>query len=158
MQLVASLSSPCSLVVDVSFWATSLLGVAVRRVFCGCFFFPLLVMLPSEIPKLPTDLPVRGFPTVWNLFLLYHSLPRMGLCLSFISHILSYLLLKKTGCLSGCLWCPLPAFRSYFVEVSQHSNDLLMNLWGRKWSPQPIPPSSWDHPLVGPICMTRLLP
>ena len=28
-------------------------------------------------------------------------------------------------------WCPLPAFRSCFVEVTQHSNDLLMNLWGR---------------------------
>ena len=26
--------------------------------------FFLLVMLPSEIPKLPTDLPVRGFPTM----------------------------------------------------------------------------------------------
>ncbi|KAB0384401.1 hypothetical protein FD755_006318, partial [Muntiacus reevesi] len=28
-------------------------------------------------------------------------------------------------------WCPLPAFRSCFVEVSQHSGDLLMNFWGR---------------------------
>ena len=32
-------------------------------------------------------------------------------------------------------WCPPPTFRSCFVEVAQHSNDLLMNLWGRKWSP-----------------------
>ena len=32
-------------------------------------------------------------------------------------------------------WCPLPAFRSCFVEVAQHSNDLLMSLRGRKWSP-----------------------
>ena len=51
------------------------------------FFFPLPVLLPSEIPKLPIDLPVRGFPTVWK-FLLHHSLPRTGLhpelfCLSF---------------------------------------------------------------------------
>ena len=29
------------------------------------------------------------------------------------------------------------------MEVAQHSNDLLMNLWGRKWSPCPIPPLSW---------------
>ena len=36
-------------------------------------------------------------------------------------------------------WCPLPAFRSCFVEVAQHSNDPLMNLRGRKWSPHPIP-------------------
>ena len=34
-------------------------------------------------------------------------------------------------------WCPLPAFRSYSVEAAQHSNDLLMNLWGRKWSSHP---------------------
>ena len=32
-------------------------------------------------------------------------------------------------------WCPLPVFRSCFVVFAQHSNDLLMNLWGRKWSP-----------------------
>jgi len=37
-------------------------------------------MLPSEIPKLHTDLPVRGFPAIWKLILLHHSLPRMGLC------------------------------------------------------------------------------
>ena len=44
----------------------------------GLFVFPLLVMLPSEIPKLPTELPVRGFPGVWKL-LLHDSLPRMDL-------------------------------------------------------------------------------
>ena len=26
------------------------------------------------------------------------------------------------------------------MEVAQHSNDLLMNLWGRRWCPLPIPP------------------
>ena len=35
-------------------------------------------------------------------------------------------------------WCPPPAFRSCFVEFAQHSNDLLINFWGRKWSPWPI--------------------
>ena len=47
------------------------------------------------------------------------------------------------GCLSECL-VPLPAFGSCFVEFAQLSNDLLMNLWGIKWSPCPIPlPSYW---------------
>ena len=46
---------------------------------CVCFPFSLLVMLPSEIPKLPTDPLVRGFPAVWKL-LLHNSLPRTGLC------------------------------------------------------------------------------
>ena len=39
-------------------------------------------------------------------------------------------------------WWPPPAFRSCFVEVAQHSNDLLMTLWGRNWSPHPIPHQS----------------
>jgi len=30
-------------------------------------------MLPSDNPKLPTDLPVRGFPGVWKLLLFYDS-------------------------------------------------------------------------------------
>ena len=40
-------------------------------------------------------------------------------------------------------WYPLPAFRSCFVEFTQHWNVLLMNLLGRKWSPCPIPLPSW---------------
>ena len=35
-------------------------------------------MLPSEIPKLPTDPPVRVFPGVWKL-LFYDSFPGMVL-------------------------------------------------------------------------------
>ena len=38
------------------------------------FFFLLPVMLPSEIPKLPTDPPVREFLTVWK-FLLHATSP-----------------------------------------------------------------------------------
>ena len=65
-------------------------------------------MLPSEIPKLPTDPPVRGFPGVSNfssfmtLFPGQVSIPNSFVSL-FIFYILSYLLLKKMGCLSGCL-------------------------------------------------------
>ena len=40
------------------------------------YLFLLPVMLPSVIPKLPTDPPVRWFPTVWKILLLYDSLPR----------------------------------------------------------------------------------
>ena len=51
------------------------------------YLFIVLVTLPSEIPKLPIDPPVRVFPGVWKL-LFYSSLPGMGLhpylfCLSF---------------------------------------------------------------------------
>ena len=65
-------------------------------------------MLPSEILKLPTDPLVRGFPAVWKFLLFHDSLPRMvSIPNSFVSllifYILSYLLLKTVGCLSGCL-------------------------------------------------------
>ena len=42
------------------------------------------------------------------------------------------------------IWGPPPVFRSCFVEIAPHTDDLLMYLWGRKWSPCPIPPPSWD--------------
>ena len=61
-------------------------------------------MLPSEIPKLPTD-PSKGF-LLWKLLLLHNFLPRMLTFVSFFFFffsILSYLLLKRMGCLSECL-------------------------------------------------------
>ena len=62
----ASLFNPHLLVVDASLWATSLLGVAVRHISCGVYFFIFLlpVMLPSDIPQLPTEPPVRGYPGI----------------------------------------------------------------------------------------------
>ena len=51
---------------------------------------------------------------------------------------LSYLLSKRMGCLSGCLVFS-DSVQKFFVEVAQHSNDLLMNLWGRKLCLHPIP-------------------
>ena len=57
-------------------------------------FFPLLVMLPSEIPKLPTDQLVRGFPCVWKL--LHDSVPNPFVSL-FVFYILSYLLSIENG-------------------------------------------------------------
>ena len=95
-------------------------------------------MLPSEIPKLPTDPPERGFPAVWKLLLLHDrspSLTLLSLSLSFIFGPTSFR--REWAAFLGA-WCPLPVFRSCFMEVAQHSNDLLMNLWEKKWSPHPF--------------------
>ena len=78
-------------------------------------------MLPSVIPKLPTNPPVRGFPGVWKLILFYDSLPGMvsfpnSLVSLFIFYILSYLLLKTMGCLSGCLVSPT-RFQKLFCGI-----------------------------------------
>ena len=63
-------------------------------------------MLPSEIPKLPTDLPVGGFPTVWKLLLMTPSQGQGSVPNSFVSlfvlFVLSYLLLKRMGSISEC--------------------------------------------------------
>ena len=103
----AFLFSPCLLVVDASVWATSLLGVAIRPEICGGYlfiYFSSRLCCPLEIPKLPTDPPVRGFPGVWKLlpFLGWISVPNSFVSL-FIFYILSYLLLKPMGCLPECL-------------------------------------------------------
>ena len=63
-------------------------------------------MLPSEVPRLVTDSPVRVFPGVWKLLSLLRlpsqdRSPSLPLCLSF--YLFSYLLLKTMGCFSGCL-------------------------------------------------------
>ena len=65
-------------------------------------------MLPSEVPRLATDLPVRVFPGVWKpLFFKTPFLGRISIPTSFVSlfifYIFSYLLSKTMGCFSGCL-------------------------------------------------------
>ena len=63
--------SPLLLVADASVWGTFLLGVAFMHVICGFYLFFLPGRLPSEIQKLPPYPPVRGFPGVWKLPLLW---------------------------------------------------------------------------------------
>ena len=109
-----------------------------RILCCGgggfLFFFSLPVMLPSEIPKLPTDLSVRGFPTVWKLLLLHDSPQDRSSSLTVWSLFLSFIFCptsfqREWAAFLGA-WCPPPVYRSCFVEVAQHSNELLMNMWG----------------------------
>ena len=112
------------------------------------FFLP--VMLSSVLPKLGTDSAVRRFPGVWKLLLFKSPFPgRNSVPPSFVPffvfYIFSYLLSKTWVPFLGA-WCPLPAFRSCFVEFSQRLNVLWMNLWGRKCSPHPTPLPSWLLP------------
>ena len=93
--------------VDVSVWATSPSGVASRCVFCKVLFFSLQFVLPFEIPKLPQTRWWEGFLVFGNLHFMTPSLGRVFIPNSFVSLfvfcLLSYLLLKRMGCLSGCL-------------------------------------------------------
>ena len=65
-------------------------------------------MLPSKVPRLATDLPVRVFPGVWKPLFFKTPFPgRESVPTSFVSlfifYIFSYLLSKTMGCFSGCL-------------------------------------------------------
>ena len=100
-------------------------------------------MLPSEVPMLTTDSPVRVFPGVWKpLFFKTPFLGWISIPPSFVSLFIFYIFfLPFLGA-----WCPLSTFRTCFVEFAQRSNVPLMNFCGRKWSPCPIPLPSEDHP------------
>ena len=96
-------------VADASIWATSLLGVVVRHLFCGVFFFlfpPSYVAL--WIPKLPTDLPVIGFPVFGNVSFMTPSLGWVSI-LTLLSLFLSF------------IFCPTSFRRAFSVPVSSTS-------------------------------------
>ena len=94
-------------------------------------------MLPSEVPRLTRDAPVRVFPGVWKHLSFLRlpswdrspSLPLLSLLLSFI--FFPTFFRRQWAAFLGA-WCPLPAFRSCLVEFAQLSNVLSMNLSGEK--------------------------
>ena len=95
------------------------------------YLFFLLVMLPSEVPRLATHSPVRVFPGVWKSLFFKTPFPgRISIPTSFASlfvfYIFSYLLSNTMGCFSGCLmssagvqklfWGIYSAFKCSFDE------------------------------------------
>ena len=108
------------------------------------FFFP--VMLPSVLPRLAQTRQWGSESVSWCLETsLFSRIPSWGRApsLPLLSLFLSFIFFPTSfrwqwAAFLGA-WCPLLAFRSCFVEFTQHLNVLLMNLWGRKWSPRPIP-------------------
>ena len=138
-----SLFSPRLLVADGRVWATSSLGVAVRRLICGFYlFFPpdCNALWDSKTPHRPASERVS-----WCLETSLSRLPPQDASpsLTLLSLFLSFTFCptffwRQWAAFLGT-WCPPPAFRSCFVVFVQCSNDLSMNLWGRKWSPCLIP-------------------
>ena len=112
-------------------WASRLLlfwqlELGAESVFCFVLFFSQLCC-PLKFQNSPQTHQWEGFLLFGNFF----TTPSPGLVSvanSFVSlfvfYILSYLFQREwTAFLSA--WCPSPAF-SCFVEVAQHSNDLLI--------------------------------
>ena len=125
---------------------TFLLGVAFRHVICGFYLFFLPFWLPSEIWKLPPDLPVRGFPGVWKLPLLRLPSRDGSLSLALLSLFLSFIFCptsfqRQWAAFLGA-WCLLLVIRSYFVVCSSF-NCSFDEFVGEKVAPGPIPSPSW---------------
>ena len=130
----------------------SLLGVVVRHVLCVCVCVCVsspgyVALWDSKTPHRPArervSYCVETSPSSWLP-------PQDGSSSQTLLSLLCFVFCptsfwREWAALLGA-WCPLPAFRSCFVEVAQHSDHLLMNLWWRKWPPCPIPLPSWDHP------------
>ena len=151
----ASPPSPYSLGVDMSLWAASQLVIAIQHEICGDFFlsfflfFFFFVMLPSEIPKFP------HWHRLWEGFLLCgifsFPTPSPGLVstsksfVSFHLYLLSYLISKRLICLSGYLGSSTSIQKLFCGSCFMYRWSFVY-LWGRKWSPHPTPPPSWDCP------------
>ena len=104
-------------------------------------------MLPSEIPKLPPDPPVKWFPIV-ETSPSQHP-PQDGspsltfVSLSFFSFIFCPISFWREWAAFLGAWCPLPALFCGSCSTFKWTFDEFV---GEKVVPCPIPPPSWDHP------------
>ena len=111
----------------------------------GFIYFSSQLSCPPRFENFPQTRQREGF-LVFGNSLCYSSLPgRVSVPRSFVSLfifcILSRLLSKTMGCFSGRL-VSAASDQKLFLQFAQRSDVLSMNLWGRKWSPRPVPPPS----------------
>ena len=154
----ASLPRPHLQVSEMSSWATFLLVVAVRWVFSVCVCVCVSARTHTRVhvrvlSYLFCPLKFQSSPQtcLWQCFLLCGNFSSFmtpsPICVSFPKSFVSVFVFcifptsfwRDLAAFLGA-WCPLPVLRSCFEEVAQHSNDLLLNLLGRKQSPHPIRP------------------
>ena len=135
-------------VADVSIWATSPLAVAVRRLFCRAFFFspPSYVALwDSKTPPKPACERISyGLETSPSQLLPQDGSPSLNLSSLFLSFIFCPTSFQM-GCLSGCL-VSSASIQKLFCESCSALKWSFDESVGRKWSPRPIPPPSWECP------------
>ena len=148
----ASLPSPHSLVANASTWATSLLGVVVRQVFC-CFFF--FFFSPSYISpwRFHNSRQIclsEGFLLCGNFssFMIHSpgwvSIPK-SVVSDFVFIFCPTSFWREWVAFLGA-WFPLLCSEVVLWKLLNIQIIFLMNFLGRNWSPHPIPSPSWDCP------------
>ena len=158
---------------DASIWATSPLRVVIRHILCVwvcvcvcvCMCFLSQLCCPLRFQNSSQTYWWEGFLMFGNFSFMAPSqgwvfIPNSSFFLVFIFCPTSF---QRKGAAFLGAWCPPPALRCCFVEVAQHSNDLLMNLWGRKWSPsyssvifEPHPPPNFSFKIKLSICYKEI--
>ena len=144
-----SLFCPHLLVVDVSVWATSPLAFVVRCVICGFYLFIFSSWLCCSLRLQNSHRPV-GERVSWCLETSPLSLlpprdksPSLTLLSLFLSFIFCPAPFEENGLpfwVPGVLHQHSEVVSNFWAHsFSQHSNDFSIYLWGRKWSPHPIP-------------------
>ena len=98
-------------------------------------------------PPPPPSPSVMGLPSVWKLFLLHSSLPRVQAPSLFFCLWFSFFFCPTQVCGDFLtfweVWGLLPAFSRCSVGAVPRVDVFLMYLWGGRWSPRLTPPPSW---------------
>ena len=139
-------------------WASGLLLRWQLRLGAYSVRLPSTPSPPPTLPQLCCSLRLPNSPQthLWEGFLLCGNFssfmtpspgwsPSLNLLSLFLSFMFCPTSFQRGQAAFLGAWCLPPAFRSCFVEVTQHSNDLLMNLWVKNWSPCPVPPLPGDR-------------
>lgn len=133
-------------------WATFQLNIAFQHSLCGEFSPFCFIVLSSEFPKFLPDLLCEKIS--YCVEILPSGLPsqdRFSISESFVS-IFSFTLCPSLfwGDWFARLhiWGPLSALRSCSVGIVTGGGDLLIYLWGKRWSPCSIPLLSWIYPSI----------
>ena len=132
---------------DASVWATSPLGVEVKRVICGFFVFVFVfssrLCCPLRFQNSPQTRQWEGFLAFGNFFsfttpsLGWIAIPNSFVSL-FIFYILSYLLSKRMCCLLGDL-VSSTSIQKLFCGIYSAFKWSFDKFVREKWSPHPIP-------------------
>ena len=107
-------------------WCFSAGGINIGLIICGFFVYfssllccPLCFQSSAQIRQWECFLVFGNFSLFKTPFLEWNSVPPSFVSF-FVFYIFSYLLSKTWVAFLGA-WCPLPAFRSCFVEFTQFS-------------------------------------